>query len=247
MTVTTARTKAVAPAAVATSRPRDRARRKSVTLADALQETLEGLIVSGALKPGERLDEAGLVARFRVSRTPLREALKSLAGVGLVELRGHQGACVASLSMSVLIEMFQMMAVAEGLCAKYAARRATSAQRARLATLHERLAALPDAADPDRFYELNREFHEALYDASNTHYIAEQTRKLRQRVGLYRRHVTFQPGRMAATIGEHQAILEAITRNDPQAAFAAAVDHVTLLQDDLVDLIAAIGTQFPNA
>jgi hypothetical protein len=53
-----------------TRTPRDRAREKSVTLADELQETLEGLIVSGALKPGTRLDEAELVARFQVSRTP---------------------------------------------------------------------------------------------------------------------------------------------------------------------------------
>jgi DNA-binding FadR family transcriptional regulator len=51
---------------------------------------------------------------------------------------------------------------------------------------------------------------------------------------------------MAATIGEHQAILDALDRNDPEAAFAAAVDHVTLLQDDMVDLIAAISTHLPG-
>jgi len=225
---------------------RERAREKSVTLADELQETLEGLIVSGALKPGTRLDEAELVERFKVSRTPLREALKSLAGNGLVEMRGHQGAHVASISMPVLIEMFQMMAVTEGLCAKYAARRATATQRAQMEAIHQRLCGLLEIADHENFYEVNREFHEALYDASNTSYLAEQTRRLRKRVGVYRRHVTFQPGRMAATIGEHQAILDAIERNDPEAAFAAAVGHVTLLQDDMVDLIAAISTHLPG-
>ena len=225
---------------------RDRARDKSVTLAEELQETLEGLIVSGALKPATRLDEAELVERFKVSRTPLREALKSLAGTGLVEMRGPRGTCVASISMPVLIEMFQMMAVTEGLCAKYAARRATASQRAQLAAIHKRLEELLVVADHDSFYEVNREFHEALYDASNTSYLAEQTRKLRKRVAVYRKHVTFQPGRMAATIGEHQAILDAIARNDPDAAFAAAVGHVTLLQDDMVDLIAAISTHLPG-
>lgn len=233
------------PAAATTAR--DRAREKSVTLADELQETLEGLIVSGALKPGTRLDEAQLVERFQVSRTPLREALKSLAGNGLVEMRGHQGACVASISLPVLIEMFQMMAVSEGLCAKYAARRASAAQRALMGDIHTRLGELLVVADHESFYEVNREFHEALYDASNTSYLAEQTRKLRKRVGVYRRHVTFQPGRMAATIGEHQAIIEAIERNNPEAAFSAAVDHVTLLQDDMVDLIAAISAHIPGA
>lgn len=231
---------------VPASTPRERARDKSVTLADELQETLEGLIVSGALKPGTRLDEAELVERFKVSRTPLREALKSLAGNGLVDIRGHQGACVATISVPVLIEMFQMMAVSEGLCAKYAARRATVAQRAQMAAIHQRLVHLLEIGDHESFYEVNRAFHEALYDASNTSYLSEQTRRLRKRVGVYRRHVTFQPGRMAATIGEHQAILDAIDRNDAEAAFAAAVGHVTLLQDDMVDLIAAISTHLPG-
>jgi DNA-binding GntR family transcriptional regulator len=238
--------KTPAPQPVATT-PRDRAREKSVTLADELQETLEGLIVSGALKPGSRLDEAELVERFQVSRTPLREALKALAGNGLVEMRGHQGACVATISLPVLIEMFQMMSVMEGLCAKYAARRATPAQRAQMKRIHEQLSELLVIADHESFYEVNREFHDALYDASNTRYLAEQTRTLRKRVGVYRRHVTFQPGRMAATIGEHLAIIEAIERNDADAAFAAAVDHVTLLQDDMVDLIAAISAHIPGA
>ncbi len=227
--------------------PRERAREKSVTLAEELQETLEGLIVSGALKPGTRLDEAELVERFQMSRTPVREALKVLAGNGLVEMRGHQGVYVATISLPVLIEMFQMMSVMEGLCAKYAARRANAAQRARMNQIHAQLSELLVIADHERFYEVNREFHDALYDASNTHYLAEQTRTLRKRVGVYRRHVTFQPGRMAATIGEHKAIIEAIERNDPAAAFSAAADHVTLLQDDMVDLIAAISANMPGA
>jgi DNA-binding GntR family transcriptional regulator len=113
--------------------------------------------------------------------------------------------------------------------------------------VHDRLEALLTAADYDSFYEVNREFHDALYDASNTHYLAEQTRTLRKRVGVYRRHVTYQPGRMAATIGEHLAIIEAIERNDADGAFAAAADHVTLLQDDMVDLIAAISTHLHSA
>jgi len=228
------------PDVARTSTPRDRARDKAVTLSDELQDTLEDLIVSGVLKPGTRLDEGELSERFQVSRTPVREALKALAGTGLVDIRGRQGVCVASVSLPMLIEMFQMMAVMEGLCAKFAARRATPAQKQRLATLHEQLTQLLACGDHSRFYDVNQDFHDALYDASNTQYLAEQTRSLRKRVRVYRRYVTFQPGRMNATIGEHAAILAAIERNDPAAAFAAAVDHVSLLEDDMVDLIAAL-------
>lgn len=219
---------------------RGRTRDRSVTLSDELQETLQDLIVSGVLKPGTRLDEAELAERFQVSRTPVREALKALAGTGLVDLRGRGGVCVAVVPLPTLIEMFQMMAVMEGLCAKYAARRASAAQKQRLAGLHEQLVQVLGSGDHSRFYDVNQDFHDALYDASNTQYLAEQTRALRKRVRVYRRHVTFQPGRMSATIGEHAAILAAIDRNDPAAAFDAAVGHVSLLEDDIVDLVAAL-------
>ncbi|MDB5820433.1 MAG: GntR family transcriptional regulator [Rhizobacter sp.] len=226
------------PAATARGRARDR----SQTLSEELQETLQDLIVSGVLKPGARLDEAELGERFEVSRTPVREALKALAGTGLVDLRGPNGVCVASVSLPTLIEMFQMMAVMEGLCAKFAARRATPAQKQHLAAIHARLEQCLASGDHSVFYDVNQEFHDALYDASNTSYLADQTRALRKRVRVYRRYVTFQPGRMTATIGEHEAILGAIERNDPAAAFAASVDHVSLLEDDIVDLVAALSS-----
>ena len=70
-------------------------------------------------------------------------------------------------------------------------------------------------------------------------------RLLRKRVSFYRRYVTYQPGRMLATIGEHQAIIDAIQRNEPEAAFSAAANHVTLLQDDMVDLISAVSAYMP--
>jgi DNA-binding GntR family transcriptional regulator len=226
---------------------RIRTRDRSLTLAEELQHTLEGLIVSGVLKPGARLDEAELCERFQVSRTPVREALKALAGVGLVEMRGPKGPSVAQVPVSSLIEMFQVMSFMEGLCARYAARRATAGQRARLAAVHGELELMLASGSHERFYEVNHEFHDALYEASNTTYVADQTRMLRKRLRVYRRYVTFHPGRMAATIGEHAAILGAIGRRDAEAAFSAASDHVQLLQDDMVDLIAAISHNLPGA
>ncbi|ODN69400.1 GntR family transcriptional regulator [Methylobrevis pamukkalensis] len=210
------------------------------TRADELRARLEEMIVSAELAPGERLDEAELATRFGVSRTPVREALKALAAMGLVEVRGRQGVTVASISIPILIEMFEMMAAMEGLCAKLAARRASPAQKAEMRNIHARLVEALATSDPPRFYEINREFHEVLYDASHAGFIAQQTRALRRRVAAYRRYVTFQPGRMAATIGEHETIMQAIERADAEAAFKAASDHVMLLGDDMADFIAAL-------
>lgn len=218
----------------------DGARSRSGTLSDELRDALEDMIVSGALSPGEKLDEAELAARFKMSRTPVREALKALRATGLIEIRGRQGVTVATISIPILLEMFQMMAVLEGLCAKLAARRATIAERATLREIHGRLIKTLAANDPESFYAVNSEFHDLLYDAAHTHFLAGQTRALRRRVAAYRRHVTHQPGRMAATIGEHERILDAIERADAEAAFKAASEHVNLLGDDMADFIAGL-------
>jgi DNA-binding GntR family transcriptional regulator len=218
-------------------------RARSGTLSEELRNTLEEMIVTGALQPGEKLDEGEIAARFKVSRTPVREAVKALSATGLVELRGRQGMTVATIAIPVLLEMFQMMGALEGLCAKLAARRATMAEKARLREVHARLIETLAGGDPEVFYAVNSEFHELLYDAAHTQFLAGQTRALRRRVAVYRRYVTHQPGRMAATIGEHQLIIEAIERADSEGAFKAASEHVNLLGDDMVDFIAALPTR----
>ncbi|GAB0120071.1 GntR family transcriptional regulator [Acidisoma sp. 7E03] len=210
------------------------------TLSETLRSQLEEMIVEGQLRPGERLDEFDLAQRFKVSRTPVREAVKALVATGLLEMRPRQGLVVATISIPVLLEMFQMMAVQEGLCARLAARRASPTQRAGLRAIHARLIEALAVGDPLPFYDINTEFHELLYDSSQTQFIATQTRALRRRVAAYRRYVTYQPGRMVTTIAEHGRILEAIERADADGAFQAAVEHVTLLGDDMADFIAAI-------
>lgn len=213
---------------------------RSRTLSEDLRTELEDLIVSGALPPGARMDESELATRFQVSRTPVREALKALVATGLLETRLRQGVVVAAVSIPIILEMFETMAAFEGLCARKAARRATREEKAALRDVHARLIEALDDGSPDAFYAVNQEFHELLYDASHTNFIAAQTRALRKRVAAYRKHVTLQPGRMAATIGEHERIIQAVEMGNAEAAFHAASEHVTLLGDDIADFIAAL-------
>jgi DNA-binding GntR family transcriptional regulator len=208
------------------------------TLAAALHRRLEAEIADGVLDPGSRLDEQEIAQRFGVSRTPVREAFRLLAADRLVELRGRQGAMVRSIGVHTLIEMFQVMGELEGLCARLAARRIAPRQIERLREIHRRLEAA--AADgPDAFYDVNQEFHEAIYEASCNAFLAEETRKLRNRVAAYRRRVTRMPSRIGDTIREHAEVMEAIIARDPDRAHASMRAHLTLLGDNLLDFIAA--------
>lgn len=218
----------------------DAAPQRAITRADELRARMEDMIIDGTLAPGERLDEMELARRFGVSRTPVREAIKSLMAVGLVEFHGRQGTSVAMLSIPVLIEMFELMAALEGICAGLAARRASAEQKARLRSLHEDLIAAYEAREPEEFYRINAVFHDVVYEAAKTYYLADQTIRLRRRLAPYRMRVTYQPGRMKATLDEHLRIIEAIEAADPEAANKAAADHVRLLGDQLSDFIASI-------
>ncbi|WP_238120345.1 MULTISPECIES: GntR family transcriptional regulator [unclassified Xanthobacter] len=211
------------------------------TLADRIRKELETAISAGRIEPGSRLDEQEIADRFGVSRTPVREAFRLLAASNLVELRGRQGAMVRSIGGHTLVEMFQVMAELEGLCARLAARRITPAQIARIDAIHLRLEGLATPDEVDAFYDVNQEFHEAIYEASCNAFLAEQTRRLRNQVAAYRRRVTRMPTRIAATLKEHAAVIEAIRVHDAERAHTAMRDHVNLLGDDLLDFLAAYG------
>ena len=116
------------------------------TLAEELHLQLADEIVRGVLVPGSALDEMELARRFRVSRTPVREAIRQLSANGLIEARAHRGAVVARPSETRLAEMFETMAELEALCAKLAAERMTGAERRALEAAHETLR----ASDPCR-------------------------------------------------------------------------------------------------
>jgi len=208
------------------------------TLADSVRFEIEALISDGRYPPGTRLDEQEVAQRFGVSRTPVREAIRLLAASNLVELRGRQGAIVRSIRAYELLEMFQVMAELEGLCARLAARRLDADERKNLQDIHARLVEVGQSGDINAFYEVNLEFHEAIVTASRNAFLAAQTRQLRNRIDIYRRRVTYSPNRLPDTIDEHGAILSAIVLGDGEAAHRLMREHVSLLGDVLLDFLA---------
>ena len=213
---------------------------KKNTRAEVLLAEIEVMIIDGTLKPGERLDETVLAKQFGVSRTPVREAIRVLTAIGLVQNTGRQGAEVAQISVSMLIEMFELMAVLEGMCAQLAARRATDDERSSMFETHKSLEEALDCGDPKDFYIVNLKFHDQLYEASHTQYLSGETLRLRRRLSPYRMRVTYQPGRMRATLDEHLEILKAVEKGDSEGAMEAARSHMRLLGNQLEDFIALL-------
>lgn len=203
---------------------------------------LEGEIVAGDRRPGDRLDERSLAERFGVSRTPVREALKSLAAIGLVTLRGRQGACVASLSTPDMLDAFYVIAELEGMAARQAARRIRPEQRKRLEASHAACKARADARDHEGFFAENLTFHDVILESCHNRVLQDQIRSVRTLTLAYRRYVTYQPGRMAASIPEHAAIMQSIFTGAGDEACNLMRLHVNLLGEGLSDLLHFLAT-----
>lgn len=205
--------------------------------ASEIARRLEDEIVRGTRAPGARLDERSLAEHFGVSRTPVREALQWLAAHGLVSQRGRQGARVAQLSVPDLLDAFFVIAEMESMAARQAARRIRSDQRDQLLQSHERCTALVEANDAEGFYLENLHFHALILDASHNRVLKDQMGTVRALTAPYRRYVTYQPGRMKASIKEHANVIDAILAGDGETAAQVMRDHVNLLGDGLSDLL----------
>lgn len=211
------------------------------TTVDQMVRAIGDRIVTGVLRPGEKLDETSLAARFEVSRTPVREALGQLSAMGLVERRPNRGAIVAVVTQEYLTSMFESMAELEGICARFCAERMTVSERRALEAEHEASARLVRLGAEEDYEYFNTEFHSRLYRGAHSTHIYELTATTRSRLAPFRRAQFRLAGRLAKSWQEHDAIVTAILRGDSAAAGAAAKDHVAIVS--VASAVFAVGEQ----
>jgi len=189
-----------------------------------------------------RLDESELAQQFGVSRTPLREALIQLGSMGIVSVRPRRGAVVADVTPQRLLEMFEVMAELEAMCARLAARRMSTADEQELLAAHEACEAAVLAADPDDYYHKNERFHHAIYRAAHSGFLGEQAAALQRRLRPYRRLQLRVRNRMSASFNEHMQIVEALRRGDSDAASERLRQHILVQGERFADLLASLAT-----
>jgi DNA-binding GntR family transcriptional regulator len=210
------------------------------TRAESIRLKLEEEILSGVFQPGQKLDEETIAKRFEFSRTPVREALKTLVATGLVEIRPHQGAYVASVTTKGLIEMFEVMMLLEISCAELAARRHTLEDRKNIQKAQKECESPNSLRNPMAFYDANARFHEAIYRAAHNTFLASQAQALRLRLEPYRRHILYHAGLVERGVRDHCLIMQAIFAMDSGRARTAMREHMTGLRDNVAVMIDAL-------
>jgi DNA-binding GntR family transcriptional regulator len=205
-----------------------------------LRTLIEDEIITGAFRPGDRLDEGSLAKRFGVSRTPIREALQQLAVAGLVEIRRNRGAIVSAPDPKQLVNMFEMMAEIEAVCGRLAARRLISEDESALKETLEACRVAAERGDPDTYYYENERFHRAIYKASGNPFLAEQVLALHRRLAMFRRLQLRVRNRISVSYSEHAGIVAAILEGKGQLAAQRLYAHVVVQGERFADLIASL-------
>jgi DNA-binding GntR family transcriptional regulator len=205
-------------AAAAPARLADRA------LYEQVAEQLRGRIVAHTLAPGSWIDEQALAAEYGISRTPLREALKVLAGEGLVTMKLRRGAYVTEVSTRDLDEVFHLLALLESDAAGVVARTATPAQLAELLTLHEQLES--SVADRERFFAANERFHMRLLEIADNRWRVQLVADLRKVMKLNRHHSLLKHGRLEASLKEHRQIMAALKARNAERTKLLMQQHL---------------------
>jgi GntR family transcriptional repressor for pyruvate dehydrogenase complex len=209
-------------------------------LPDRIAERLVSLIADRKLRPGEKLpSERDLAAMMQVSRPSLREALRALDMMKIIEIRHGSGTFVASLRPERLVEHFDFVfslddstfaqalaarAMLEPSLAAEAAQNATEAELAEISTCWERAAV--SVHDPKLFLEVDLELHQLITAAVHNQIIARFMSTL-YRLGLASRMRTVAlKGVREQSLRDHQAIVDALLRRDPEAAASTMQKHI---------------------
>lgn len=203
-------------------------------LRDVIFNTLRDAIVTGELKPGERLMEVALAEKMGVSRTPVREAVRRLEMEGLVKMTPRKGIYVAELSVKDIMDVLEVRAALDKLATQLAAGRIRQDNIRRLENIHRQYIASLQKENLPGAIKKDVEFHEVIYQASGNNKLINVAANLREQI--YRFRVLYMKDFSNAedVLLEHQNILKALEAHDTTKAGQLAEEHIVKQQQAII-------------
>ncbi|MET7715668.1 GntR family transcriptional regulator [Streptomyces sp. NPDC019443] len=184
-------------------------------------EAVKHAILTGRLRPGQALVETELAAQFGVSKTPVREALKTLAGTGLVVMSQYKGATVRTVDAAMAREVYDVRLLLEPEALRRSVERAADLEAAR-----EALLKADDSADRAERSLANREFHRALYLPCGNPLLTRMLDDVRDQAALVSTVAWAADPSWEREAAEHREILRLALTGDAQGAARALHEHI---------------------
>ncbi|MCD8120140.1 MAG: GntR family transcriptional regulator [Lachnospiraceae bacterium] len=198
----------------------------SMPLRDVVFQTLRHKIITGEMKPGERLLEIQLSEQLGVSRTPIREAIRKLELEGLVVMEPRRGARVAPITAQDLVDVLEVRRVLESLAAELACRKHSEEDLEKMRTIMDAMAQPENKCESSQFASLDERFHNIIYASTGNKRLYQIMSPLREQLYWYRlEYVKNEPVR-DDVLAEHEEIYDAIKNHDVKAAKKAMKLHI---------------------
>ncbi len=196
-------------------------------------------IVEGHLAPGAKLNERELSESLRVSRTPLREAIRMLAAEGLVELLPNRGAVVAQMSEQDVADTFEVIAGLEAQSGELAAQRITEGQLAEIRALHYEMLAAFTRRDLPTYYRFNAQIHTHINAAAGNRALTQTWANVNARLQSLRFRSNFDEAKWKRAMKEHNRMIDLLAARDGAGLRALMSAHLLHKRDAVLDLMRA--------
>jgi DNA-binding GntR family transcriptional regulator len=206
---------------------------------------LRQMLVEGDIPPGAKLNERALCEALRISRTPLREAIKMLAAEGLVELLPNRGSVAVQLDEEDVRHTFEVMAGLEALSGQLAAERIGDAEVAEIEAMHFEMLAAYTRRDLSTYYRLNAAIHRAINVAAGNPVLTSTYNQVNARLQALRFRSNQDGEKWQRAVAEHEAMVAALKARDGATLARVLTQHLHHKRDVVIEQMRAAQNDSP--
>jgi len=187
-----------------------------LSLRERIVEFIKDSVVSGRLKPGERVPEQEIADNLGISRTPIREAFRQLESEGFITVTPRKGAVVSPITDKDVREFYEIKSLLEGFAARRACAKLNVKDIKKLEGLNAQMERAADRGDVKAFFKLDSQFHDQFLEACGNVKLLALIHHLVKQFERFRITAMSLPGRMKDSVKQHRGILDAFSKGDAE-------------------------------
>jgi len=203
-------------------------------LSERILKVIEKAIISGSIKPGERINETEIARSLGTSKSPVREALKRLEGEGIVEPLPRKGYFVRKIDRERIEEFFDIITIIEPAIVRMSLRKGSRGVWRKIDGFIKDMERELRKRDYDEYLVLNDEFHTYFYELTENEWAIKISQMLRKQATMLRSLSLYTRNRFSASIVEHRAIAEAYKSGDSGQLTKAVENHLLRFKENII-------------
>lgn len=203
----------------------------SFSLTDEIADVVRERILKGEYEIGEKIKENQIATELRVSRTPIREAFKLLENEGLIDYIPNRGCFAKGFTQQDVDDIYAVREALEELAVTWAVERITPEEVTALEEECDLMEFYTKKKDRKKVLELNSSFHDIIYTAARSRFLAQVLRSYKEYIDKTRKAIFYEQSYLEAILAEHRLILDGIRERDKEKAIDAIRKHLKASQN----------------